>query len=117
MRDLKDLTEDDLEDLCVRNVNDAKITAAIDREMDRRLKIEMKKYNDWWDSLTFEQQVTVRHRSYLRNCRDNRRRLRDSVLNRFEFLNDMWRDGLRRSQRGLVKVRAWRSTGVWPGDA
>lgn len=46
---------------------------------------------------------------------ENRRRLLDPQLNTIPLVTQMWRDGIRRNQVRLLRLRAWRATGVEPG--
>lgn len=47
----------------------------------------------------------------------NRRRLRNPSLTQIEFVNQLWRDSIRKSQQSLLKHRHHLHTGVWPGNA
>ena len=48
---------------------------------------------------------------------ENRRRLRDPKLARIAFVDQIFRDGIKRSQRSLLKHRHHFQTGQWPGEA
>lgn len=65
-----------------------------------------------------------RHESYrfwrryvLTSILENRRRLRDQNLARIDCVDQMFRDGIKRSQRSLLKHRHHFQTGMWPGEA
>lgn len=88
-----------------------------DAQQEAELAREMDKYNRWHDSLTLAQQILVARGSALRSIMENRRRLRTPELCTIEYVVGMWKDGIRRSQRRLVKIRTWRSTGIYPGEA
>jgi hypothetical protein len=91
------------------SMTDAQQEAELDREMD--------KYNRWYDSLTLDQQIIVARGSALRSIMENRRRLRTPELCTIEYVVGMWKNCIRRSQMRLVKIRIWRSTGIYPGEA
>lgn len=86
-------------------------------EQDAEIAREMDKYNRWYDSLTFRQQIRVHTVRAMRSIKENRRRLRDPKLCTIEYVVGLWQDGIRRNQKNLVKIRVWRSTGVYPGEA
>lgn len=48
---------------------------------------------------------------------ENRRRLRDPRLARIAIVDQMFREGIKRSQRSLLKHRHHFQTGQWPGEA
>jgi hypothetical protein len=88
-----------------------------DAQQHAEIEREMSKYERWYDSLTLAQQVRVETRNALRRIRENRGRLRDPSLCTIEYAVGLWKEGIRRNQRRLVKIRIWRSTGVYPGEA
>lgn len=90
--------------------------AMSDAEQDAALDREMAEYNRWRDSLSMAQQIDIDRRSALRRIMENRARLRRPELCTIEYVTNMWRDGIRRNQIRLVKIRTWRSTGVYPGE-
>ena len=91
--------------------------AKTDAQQEAEISREMDKYNRWYDSLTIEQQVRFERGSALRNIMDNRRRFRTPSLCTIEYVVGLWKEGVRRNQRRLVKIRTWRSTGTYPGEA
>jgi hypothetical protein len=88
---------------------DAQQQTEIDREVD--------KYDRWYDSLTLSQQIQVERGAALRRIMENRARLRRPELCTIEYVVGLWNQGIRRNQMRLVKIRAWRSTGIYPGEA
>jgi hypothetical protein len=99
---------DDIEWVEWLELTDDQQEATIDREMaalQRKL-----------DAMTLRQQV-VHHRHFvLESIRENRARLRNPELARIEIIDQLWRDHIRRSQLRLLKLRIWRSTGIYPGE-
>lgn len=89
--------------------NSPKREAALDREIEEHER----RIASW----PISRQVALYRRSSLELILTNRRRLRDPQLNTIPFITEMWRKSVRRSQLRLVKLRAWRSTGVYPGEA
>ncbi len=77
----------------------------------------MRKSESWYNNLTHKQQVRVQTRSAMRFIMENRARLRKPDLCTIPFVVGLWKNGIRRNQRRLVKIRIWRSTGVYPGEA
>lgn len=55
-------------------------------------------------------------RYILTSIMENRRRLRTPSLCTIEFVTDMWRKSIKRSQISLVKWRTFRATGIFPGS-
>jgi hypothetical protein len=86
-------------------------------QQDAELDCEMAKYNRWYDSLTVNQQIRVERGAALRRIMENRGRLRKPELCTIEYVVGMWKDGIRKNQLRLVKIRIWRATGVYPGEA
>lgn len=81
-----------------------------DEQQEAILAREMAAYNRWWDSLTPGQQyASSRHRT-LKNCMAWRKHLKTMNI-------DCFREHLRDAQIRLLKIRAWRATGVYPGNA
>jgi hypothetical protein len=90
--------------------------AMSDAERDAIEAREWAKYERWRDSLTVAQEIRVDTRSALRSIMENRRRLQNPALCTIPFVVNLWREGIRRNQRRLVKLRIWRSTGTYPGE-
>ena len=88
-----------------------------DEPREAEISREESKYERWYASLTLAQQIRVETRSALRRIMENRRRLRDPTLCTIEYVVGLWKGSIRRNQLRLVKIRIWRSTGVYPGDA
>lgn len=91
--------------------------ALSDAEQDAEVERAMAEHMRWWNSLTIQQQMAVDTRNALRRIIENRARLRDPKLCTIEYVVGLWKDGIRRNQKRLVKIRVWRSTGVYPGEA
>lgn len=91
--------------------------AMSDEQQDAELNREIDKYNRWYDAMSIQQQIHYHARSALRSIMENRARLRNPDLCTIEYVVGMWREGIRRNQRRLVKIRAWRTTGIYPGEA
>lgn len=53
----------------------------------------------------------------LTSIMENRRRLRNPNLARVEIIDQLWREGIKKSQLSLLKHRHHLQTGVWPGGA
>lgn len=87
-----------------------------DEEGEAACEREMKKYNDWFASLSRDQQVRyLRHRA-LKTILENRNRLKNPDLCIIPYVVELWKDGVRRGQRNLLKVRHFRATGIYPGE-
>lgn len=100
--------EDDLDWDEWMNLTDAQQEATIDREMaalQRKL-----------DAMTVPQQVAHHRHFALLNILSNRKRLRNPGLHRIEIIDDYFRKSIKRGQLRLLKLRAWRATGVYPGE-
>lgn len=69
------------------------------------------------DAMTINQQVAYHRYFVLLNIRNNRRRLRNPDNNHIEVIDRYFKKAIRRDQRRLLELRAWRSTGVIPGRA
>jgi hypothetical protein len=108
MTDEPDMIDDDIAMEEWMDMTEAQQDAALNREMD--------KYNRWYDHLTLKQKIRVDTRSAMRSIKENRRRLQTPELCTIEYVVGLWRDGLRRGQLRLVKIRAWRATGIYPGE-
>lgn len=90
--------------------------AMSDAERDAAEAREWRKYDNWRNSLTIEQEIRVDTRSALHSIMENRRRLRTPHLCTIPFITELWKEGIRRRQRQLVKLRIFRSTGARPGQ-
>lgn len=114
------MTEEDFDDelefeefLAMSPVDQAKA----ERKMEAEISRMMKEHGKWLDSLSLSHQVAYLRDAWLETIRKNRRRLRDPQLNQIDCVNAVWRDGIRRGQRALVKLREYRRTGIYPGEA
>jgi len=82
---------------------------------ERRLNAEVAESEREFAKLPIDVQIKHMRRWTLQSIRANRRRLRDPQLNTIDYVTEMWRKGIRRGQRRLLELRAWRSTGIYPG--
>lgn len=94
--------EDDLEMEEWMTLSDGQQQAILDREIAA--------YNRWFDRLSNPQQIAYCIRRALENCVRWRR-----LMRAFDHL-DFMREHLREGQMRLLKLRAWRQTGVYPGS-
>ena len=106
---MSDLTDDMLDD----DVAMEEWLSLSDEQQDAILEREMIAYAKWWGSLT----PRIQARIVLRRIMENRARLRKPELCTIRYEVKLWKEGIRRNQRQLVKIRIWRSTGVYPGEA
>lgn len=73
-------------------------------------------HNRWFDSLGPLGQYRYLRRSALRTISEARERLRNPDW-RMRAIDFLGHDQIRRARRRLMKLRAWRATGVYPGEA
>lgn len=106
MKDLDDLTEDDFMEMSEADM--AKVDAMLDQELEH--------FDRWYRGLSFKGKIAYNRREALRAIGETRRRLHDPKFAGIEFLLEMTRASLRRQQIRLVKIRIWRSTGIYPGQ-
>lgn len=85
-----------------------------DEEAERRCQVAMRQYNEWYDSLTFQQRIAYARRTVLKTCK-RWRKLRRTFGN--DGMNDFWTKHLRERQVRLLQIREWRRTGIEPGKA
>lgn len=91
------------------DLTDEQQTAMLDREM---MALQRK-----LDAMTIPQQVAHHRYFVLKSIMDNRRRLKTPHLCTIPIIVQCWRDGIKRCQKRLLKLRIWRATGTYPGDA
>lgn len=106
---MTDIADDDLDWKEWLELTDEQQEAILDREMaalQRKL-----------DAMTIPQQVAHHRYFTLKAIRENRERLRDPKLRRIEIIDEMWRASIKRSQKRLLELRTWRTTGTYPGRA
>lgn len=82
-----------------------------------RIDSELRALHRKLDAMTVQQQVAHHRHFLLQDLLKNRQRLRDPKLNTIECISQMWRDSIKRCQVRLCKLRTWRSTGIYPGEA
>lgn len=86
-------------------------------EVEREVQAADRQYDEFLAAMTPLQSYRYWRRFVLTSIMENRRRLRNPALCQIEFVTQMWRDGIKRSQRSLLKHRHHFQTGVWPGQA
>lgn len=82
-----------------------------------RLNRELEENGRRLAALPIAEQVAFYRWKALTSITENRERLRRPELNTIEFVSNLWREGIRRNQVRLLKLRTWRATGVYPGEA
>ncbi len=80
-------------------------------QQDATLDREMAEYGRWIDSLTESQRQARSVRSWLAICVRYRRILKK--MPEMTFIRERLRD----SQRHLLKIKIWKATGTYPGEA
>jgi hypothetical protein len=98
------------------DMTDAELAAA-ERRQDAELDNLMREHCARLDAMTLPQRVAYHRGSWLRIIRANRRRLADLKLARVDVINEILREGIRKGRRELLKLRIWRETGTYPGEA
>lgn len=91
-----------------------------DAEHDAILARETRRYNEWWDSLTPLQQYRssrrgAARRGALEGCLTWRKSI--AWMGAANEPGGFFDEQLRNRQKRLVKLRIWRTTGVYPGSA
>ena len=76
---------------------------------------EMYEYVRWYDSLPLNQKIAHRRANALDNCRTKRRLI--AMPHCPEIIKRDCRERLRSTQLRLLKIRIWRETGTYPGEA
>lgn len=84
--------------------------AMTDEQHDELLAIEAAKYEKWWNSLSTARQIAIRRRTVLEGCLTMRLAIKATGLS-------ICTGFLKERQMSLVKIRAWRATGHFPGSA
>lgn len=102
--------DDDLDMDWYMALSEAELTAE-----ERRLNADLEESARRFERLPARTQIAWHRQRALHSIKENRRRLRDPQLNTIDIVTQMWRDGVRRGQMKLLKLRAWRATGVEPG--
>lgn len=76
-----------------------------------------REFSEYLNSMTPLQSYRYWRRFLLTSIMENRRRLRNPALCQIDFVTQMWRDGIKRSQHSLLKHRHHLQTGTYPGEA
>jgi hypothetical protein len=85
--------------------------AMTDQQQEAILDREIKAHAEWFDSLPLKTQTAISRRRTPESIMSWRRMMRDNPL------MDIGMNYLRQGQRRLLKLRIWRATGVYPGEA
>lgn len=80
-----------------------------DAQQDARVEAAERHHNEWWGALTALQQYRVLRSGAVERAL----KYRLTILPAFPFL----RDKLTETQVEMVKLREWRRTGIYPGEA
>jgi hypothetical protein len=86
-------------------------------QLDTELEVAERRFDAMLKAMTPLQEYRYWRRYVLTSIMENRRRLRDTKLARIDVIDEMWRNGIKRSQRSLLKHRHHLRTGIWPGSA
>jgi len=86
-----------------------------DAEQEAELRRVEAEYDRWVNAMTPARWYAYQRRSWLDIA--TRARLFLRARHGIEVLDEITRDRLRRAQRTLVKLRIFRTSGVWPGEA
>lgn len=76
-----------------------------------------REFDNFLAAMTPLQAYRFWRRYVLTSIMENRRRLVDPKLARIAIVDQMFRDGIKKSQRSLLKHRHHFQTRVWPGEA
>ncbi len=79
-------------------------------EQDAELRAEVERFDRVTDAMSLRQHAAALRRMVLGNCLSSRRLLRQLDI-------EIFRESLRQAQKSLVKIRAYRTTGIYPGEA
>ena len=87
--------------------------------LDRELKKAKREYDEWWKSLTLTEQVNHLRRGTLRSCINNRNMMLafPKLENEEKGMYELSLGYLRSNQKRLLKIRIFRTTGVYPSEA
>lgn len=86
-----------------------------DQQQDAIVEREVRDYYRAYDALSLSKQIAHRRRWTLDSCRRSRRTL--ALPGCTSVLREYVQASLKRSQLRLLKVRIWRATGTYPGEA
>lgn len=76
-----------------------------------------REFTEFCNSMSPLQSYRYWRRFILTSIMENRRRLVNPELARIAIIDQMFRDGIKRSQHSLLKHRHYLKTGIWPGEA
>lgn len=83
-----------------------------DEQQEAIVQREEARYFRWLDSLSPDQRYAYHRGKAVENCLRWRKIMREHGM-----VGEFWTGMLRQRQIRLVKLRAWRATGVYPGTA
>jgi hypothetical protein len=106
------MTDDDEDDL-----ESEEFSKLSHKQQEAEINRLMQELSDKLDAMTVPEQVAHHRHFVLESIRKNRRRLKDPKLSRIEVIDDIFRQHIRRAQIRLAKLRHWRETGHYPGEA
>lgn len=86
--------------------------ALTDEQQDAELATAERRYNEFIDSMSLLEQYRYLRRSAVEGAIRTRRLMADHP-----FMINVMRDQLKLRQIGMVKLRHWHRTGVYPPDA
>lgn len=89
----------------------------IESEAEAEVAAADREFEEFCKAMTPLQSYRYWRRFVLTSIMENRRRLRDPKLARIEFVDQFFRDCIKRSQLSLLKHRHHFQTGQWPGEA
>lgn len=79
-------------------------------EQDAELAAAERRHNELWANLSPDRQYSILRAGAVKGCLQWRRMIRE---HRFDFM----RQYLKERQISMVKLRHWRHTGIYPGEA
>jgi len=87
-----------------------------DEQQEAAITYEVAELKRKFDAMTISKQIAHNRYFILRHIRMNRARLNDPKLNHIDAINQIWAGSIKRSQMRLLKLRTWRTTGIYPGQ-
>jgi hypothetical protein len=91
--------------------------AMTDAQRDATERRVMGEYRRFIDAMTPAQYYRYQRWSWLRILSERREFLRNPAVSRIEIIDQITLESIGRARLALAKLRIWRSTGVYPGEA
>ncbi len=88
-----------------------------EEQADAEVAAADREFADFLNGMTTLEHYRFWRRYILTSIMENRRRLVNPNLARIAIVDQMFRDGIKRSQHSLLKHRHHLRTGIWPGEA